>query len=156
MPLLENMQKETVSRLAIREPVTAKGAESLRTAIGRMREQKLGCAIAVDNEQRPVGILTEAMLTQLLSENPQVIDDQVDAHLSTPCPWVQRDDPIADVVAALELKNVRFLAVIDERGRLVGLTGQKGLMEYVADHFPEQVTVQRLGGGPFPHEREGA
>ena len=65
-------------------------------------------------------------------------------------------DPIADVLAALELKNVRFLAVLDEEGRLVGLTGQKGLMEYVADHFPGQVAVQRINCGPFPQEREGA
>jgi hypothetical protein len=60
------------------------------------------------------------------------------------------------VLAALEFTNIRFLIVVDDRGRLAGLTGQKGLMEYVAEHFPRQVTVQRIGCKPFLAEREGA
>ena len=65
-------------------------------------------------------------------------------------------DPIVSVLESLELKNIRFLAVVDEDGRLAGLTGQKGLMEYVADHFPGEVMVQRVGQTPFLHQREGA
>ena len=156
MPLLENMQNETVSRLALREPVTVTADDSIRTAIKKMREEKLGSAIVVAKDRKPVGIFTEAMLTQLLSQDRPVVDEPVGEHLSNQCPWVRITDPVADVLAALELKNVRFLPVVDEEGRLVGLTGQKGLMEYVADHFPQQVTVQRIGGSPFPHEREGA
>ena len=40
--------------------------------------------------------------------------------------------------------------------RIAGLTGQKGLIEFVADHFPGQVMVQRIGGQPYPSDREGA
>ncbi len=56
----------------------------------------------------------------------------------------------------MKIKNVRFLCVVDEDRRVVGLTGQKGLMEYVADHFPRQVMVQRIGCTPFLATREGA
>jgi hypothetical protein len=51
---------------------------------------------------------------------------------------------------------VRFLIVINEHGQLAGLTGQKGLMEYVAEHFPGEVIVQRIGCKPYTEEREGA
>ena len=71
-------------------------------------------------------------------------------------PWVKLSDPIADVLEAMQLKNLRFLCVIDEEGQLAGLTGQKGLMEYVADHFPSQVMVQRIGSKPYITDREGA
>ena len=155
MPLLENMQKETVSRLALREPVTTTADESIESAIRKMRDRGLWCAIVIDDDRRPLGMFTEAMLTQLLSQDQLAIDEPVGDHLSSQWPWVKLTDPIADVLAALELKNVRFLCVVDEDGRLVGLTGQKGLMEYVAEHFPE-VTAQRIGGSPFPHHREGA
>ena len=70
-------------------------------------------------------------------------------------PWVQTSDPIVDVLEAMLTKNVRFLCVVDEEGRVVGLTGQKGLMEYVAEHFPGQVMVQRVGCAPYLN-REGA
>lgn len=156
MSLLENMQKEPVSRLALREPVKSTSDEPIRVAIEKMREKHLGCTIVVDEENRPAGLFTEAMLTELLAHNRTAVDSPIGQHMFRPCPCVKMTDPVADVLAALELKNLRFLAVVDESGRLAGLTGQKGLMEYVADHFPQQVIVQRIGGSPFPQEREGA
>jgi CBS domain-containing protein len=121
-----------------------------------MREQKLGCAIVVDDERKPVGLFAESKLTRLLSETPAAIYDPILEHLDPQWPTVESSAPISCVLSALELANVRFLIVVDGQGRLAGLTGQKGLMEYVAEHFPRQVTVQRIGGKPYPAEREGA
>jgi hypothetical protein len=45
--------------------------------------------------------------------------------------------------------------VVDEEGKVTALAGQKSLMEYVAEHFPGQVMVQRIGCPPCS-EREGA
>ena len=157
MGLQHNIQNEPVSRLALREPVTVTPNETLRNAIGRMREAKLGCAIAVDKDHKPIGIFTESKLTQLLAQRgSQVVDDKIEPHLTQPCPWVHLADPIVYVLEAMQLKNTRFMCVVDAEGRLVGLTGQKGLIEFVADHFPGQVMVQRVGGNPYPAEREGA
>ena len=121
-----------------------------------MRQQKLGCAIVVDDERRPVGLFAESKLTRLLSETPQAIYDPILEHLDRQWPTVNLNDPISCVLSALEFSNIRFLIVVDDQGRLAGLTGQKGLMEYVAEHFPRQVIVQRIGGKPYPAEREGA
>ncbi len=54
------------------------------------------------------------------------------------------------------LLNVRFLVVVDDEGCVAGLTGQKGLMEYIAEQFPQEVLVQLVGTEPYPHSREGA
>ena len=155
MSLLDNMQNEPARTLAIREPVTVELNTSVHDAVIKMRDEKLGCAILVD-EGKPTGMFTEAMLRELISEAPSAINDPIGKHTSSQCPRVKLSDPIADGLTALEVKNVRFLCVVDEEGRVAGLTGQKGLMEYVADHFPQQVMVQRIGGEPFPLEREGA
>ena len=45
---------------------------------------------------------------------------------------------------------------VNDADVVVGLTGQKGLMEYIADLFPQEVHVQRVGTKPFPATREGA
>ena len=71
-------------------------------------------------------------------------------------PTVSLADPISTVLDAMERANVRFVIVVDQQGQLAGLTGQKGLMEYVAEHFPGQAIVQRIGGAPYPTDREGA
>lgn len=157
MGLQQNFQNEPVSRLSLREPVTALPNESLREVIVRMREKKLGCAIVVDDQYKPIGIFTESLLTQLLDRHgPLVMDNRIEDHMTCPCPWVNLTDPVAYVLDAMQLKNLRFLCVVDEAGRVAGLTGQKGLIEFVADHFPGQVMVQRIGGEPYPSNREGA
>lgn len=156
MGLRENMQSEPLSTLALREPVTAPADATIREAIEQMRSKKLGCVVIVDDAGKPTGMFTESMLTQLLTRDPTDVEQRVADHMAQRWPQVKLTDPIEDVLDALHLKNVRFLCVVDDEGRLVGLTGQKGLMEYVADHFPGQVMVQRIGGTPFPDKREGA
>jgi CBS domain-containing protein len=156
MGLPENIQNEPVSRLALRQPVTASLDETIRDTVEKMRQKKLGCVIAIDEERKPLGMFTECMLTQLMAHDPAALDQPLKEHITERWPWVKLTDPISYVLEAMNVKNVRFLCVIDEDGRLAGLAGQKGLMEYVAEYFPEQVMVQRIGGTPYTHEREGA
>jgi len=156
MGLRENIRNEPVSALALREAVTVGPDATIREAIERMRKKKLGCVIVVDPSRKPAGMLTESMLTQLLAKNHKAVEDRVADHMAERWPQVKLTDPIEDVLDAMHLKNIRLLCVVDEQGRLAGLTGQKGLMEYVADHFPGIVMVQRIGGAPFSDKREGA
>lgn len=155
MGLFENMQNEPVTRLAVREPVLCRPDESVRVAVWRMRERGLGCVIVVDNGRKPIGMLTESMITQLLVHEPAALDGPLRACMSETWPWVKQTDPIALVLEAMQAKNIRFICVVDDEGRVAGLTGQKGLMEYIAEHFPQQVMVQRVGSPPFS-DREGA
>ncbi len=156
MGLRENMCSEPVSTLALREPVTAKPQATIRDAIEQMRAKKLGCVIVVDECGTAVGMFTESMLTQLVAQDHQVVNDRLANHMARQWPHVKLTDTIESVLDALDFKNVRFLCVVDDADRLVGLTGQKGLMEYVADHFPLRVMVERIGGPASFHEREGA
>lgn len=156
MGLYENIRKEHVSRLALRDPVVVRSDTTVRDAIEQMRARNLGCAIVVDDTRIPQGLFAESDLTKMLTTNPAAINDPITNHIRRDWPKVQLTDPISNVLDALESNNIRFLIVIDEQGQLAGLAGQKGLMEYIAEHFPGQVTVQRIGGNPYPTEREGA
>jgi CBS domain-containing protein len=156
MGLQQNLRLEPVSKLALRQPVVVTSASPLREAIVAMRERRLGCAVVVNAEQKPIGMFTEGMLTKLLAAEASFLDDPIERHMTGQWPCVRLSDPIIEVVRAMELKNTRFLCVIDDEGRLAGLTGQKGLMEYIAEHYPEQVMVQRIGGKPNSQTREGA
>jgi CBS domain-containing protein len=156
MGLYDNMNQEPVRQLALRRPVLVRPTDTLRHAIERMRAEHLGCVIVVDDDQKPQGVFTESMVTGLVAKESLQLDQPVQEQMTVSWPWVKLTDPIREVLYALQAKNIRFLCVIDEEGRVAGLTGQKGLMEYVADHFPGQVMVQRIGGTPYPKSREGA
>ena len=155
MGLFENIKKDKVKDLNLRDPVLALPGDKVRDVVQAMRKLNLGCAIVVDQARKPVGMFTESMLTQMVARAPESIHDEIDAHCADRWPQVSLDDPVGAVLDALEAKNIRFLSVVDKSGRIAGLTGQKGLMEYVADHFP-QVTVQRVGQQPSSKTREGA
>ncbi len=69
---------------------------------------------------------------------------------------VKTSDSIGRVWDAIVRDAYRFICVVDDEGKLVGLTGQRGLAEYVSECFPQQVMAQRLGGKPWLDQREGA
>ena len=157
MGLRENLQNEPVSSLPLREAVIVYPSTTVRAAIGQMRENRLGCAIVVNDEGKPIGTFSEARLVDLLLANPSALDeDCVERHLDKDWAAVKLADPISSVLLAMQSKDLRFVCVTDETGKAKALTGQKGLIEYVAEHFPQQVMVQRLGGKPTIEKREGA
>ena len=155
MGINESFANDQIADLALREPVCCRPDEEIVSAIQRLRDRNLGCLIVVDHEHKPVGVVTESMLTQKVAHQPESITGPVEELMADSCPWVQLTDPVSLVLDAMQAQNTRFLCVVDENGRTVGLTGQKGLMEFIADHYPQQVMVQRVGSLP-PQEREGA
>jgi CBS domain-containing protein len=156
MGLFENIGSDRVEGLNLREPVLVSPDMKVREVVRKMQEKDLGCAVIIDENRVPIGMFTERMLTQIMSNQPELLDQPVISQSAERWPQVKLSDPVVDVLDALEMKNVRFLAVVDADGKIAGLTGQKGLMEYVADHFPGQVMVQRVGQKPYMHKREGA
>ena len=156
MGLFQNVHEERVRQLNLREPVVCHEDDTVRVAIETMRQHKLGCVFVADQDRRPQGMFTESMLKQMLVQDPNRLDDPIAKHMADQVPWVKLDDPISYVLNAMEEKNMRFLCVVDNQGRIAALTGQKGLMEYVAEHCPGEVLVQRIGGKPYTEEREGA
>ncbi len=113
--------------------------------------------MVVDAEGKPIGIFTERTLIELLLQQPDNLGQiPVREHLETEWFCVRDSDPISTVLDLVQNRGARFVCELDEHGKAIGLTGQKGLSEYIADHFPEQVMVQRIGGQLGMETREGA
>jgi CBS domain-containing protein len=156
MGLRSNIQTELVSQLALRDAILAQPEDTVRECVLRMREKQIGCVYVVDDERRPIGIFSEHLLNGILTKSPESLDEPVRNHMVETLAAVKLSDPIVRVLTAMQTEDKRFVCVMDDEGRVVGLTGQKGLMEYIAEHFPTQVMVQRIGCAPFIHQREGA
>lgn len=157
MRLRENLLSETVSDMAIREAVLVHATSTLREAAMLMQSRKLGCAIVVDQQDRPLGNFTERTLINALLQGPAVLDkDKVSDHTDTEVEFVELSSPIRAVWEAVVYKGMRFVGVVDQDGKVCGLTGQRGLSEYIAELYPQQIMVQRIGGKPGFEQREGA
>jgi CBS domain-containing protein len=157
MGLRENLLHEQVKDLPLREAITLDAAVLVATALERMREKRLGCAIVVDAAGKPEGMFTEQTLIELLLQDSVPWDTlRLGECLEKEWHAVPATASVYEVLELIRVHGVRFVCVVDAAGRVVGLTGQKGLSEYIADHFPRQVLVQRLGGKLGQERREGA
>lgn len=157
MGLKENLQNECVKDLPVREAILIRPETTVRQAVEVLQAKQLGCAVVVDADGKPVGVFTERTLIELLLQQPEDLDQiTVRDHLEKDWFCVASNTPISTVLDLVQKQGARFVCELDDQGRVVGLTGQKGLSEYIADHFPAQVMVQRIGGLPGTESREGA
>lgn len=156
MGLRENLEQEPISSLDLRELIKVKPADTVAHAVELMRAKRLGCVVVVDDHGRPVGKFTEKRLLALLLKKPAALQDHVSDYMTTPQVALAQTEPIAKVLHAMGAMSRRFVIVLDEDGKAIALTGQKGVMEYIAEHFPRVVKVQMMESKLYMDQREGA
>jgi len=156
MALEQNILNEPVTKLNLREALTVNPRTSIAHACDLMREHSLGCVVVTDVGNRPIGKFTERLLINLLANERDVLERSVGQAMALVWEQVQLTDPIIRVIDAMRKHNLRYVVVVDEHGQAVGLTGQRGIAEYVAEHFPHNVMTSRAGQSPAISRREGA
>ena len=156
MGLRQDILSEPVSRLVLREIIALKPTDTVRHAVATMREKKLGCVVVADADGRPMGKLTERLLIKLLLAGPGKLEEPVSAHMAAVWGTVNLTDPIAKAIRVMQDKSLRFLIVLDGDGKAVGITGQRGLMEYIVERFPRAVKGQTMDSKLYMDQREGA
>lgn len=156
MGLKQKLQQATVSQMNLRPPVTITKTASVRDAVNTMRSAGLGCAIVVDDAGKAVGIYTEGILRHGLTESDNVLDESLADQMVARLPWVLPTDTVDMVLDAMEEHNIRFIAVLDEERQVQGITGQKTLMEFIAEYCPQEVFTQDPTSLTTAPRREGA
>jgi len=156
MSFRKELADEKVGSLPLRDAIAVDGHTVVRAAVALMRSHGLGCTVIVDHHCRPAGIFTEQSVIRMLVQGV-CLDTTPVSQFCDPHFFVLRtDDPIEKAWEAVTRSGARFLCVTDKSGELIGLTGQRGLSEYLCDTYSQQVTVQRLGSAPWMLQREGA
>ncbi len=156
MGLSHDILNDPVAELSMRQVIPVTGETPVRQAVAQMQRERLGCVVVVDADNRPIGKFTERLLIKLLTQTPAALDGPVKEQMASAWAWVETTDPIAKVIQYMDRDKLRFVIVIDEHGHPIGLTGQKGVLKYIADHFPRQVMVQQPDPKLHMDQREGA
>ncbi len=157
MGLREDILNETVSQFPMRDAVTVPPETTVAQAVRMMRDSRLGCVFVVDDRGRPTGKFTERQVLKLVCDCVS-LEETVGRHM-IPIPesgCVRLTDPVVKVFEGMWQTRQRFLCVVDSEGKVVGLAGQKGLMEYVTEHFPRRIKVQMMTSKLHMNTREGA
>jgi CBS domain-containing protein len=157
MGLREYIKHETVADMPVRPALTILPQATLSEAVRLMRDNALGCVFVVDDRGRPIGKFTERQMVKLVCACVPM-DETVGKHMvevpEAGC--VRLSDTVQKVLENMRQTRLRFICIVDDTGRVTGMTGQKGLMEYLAEHFPRQIKVQMMDSKLHMNAREGA
>jgi len=156
MGLRDALINETVGDLELRPIIAVSPDTTVRDCIQRMKAEKLGCVVVVGGDGKPVGKFTERRMMEKMTADPAMIDKPVSESMYDSCNTVQMGTSIADLIHLMDDHQLRFVCVVDDAGQPTALAGQKGVMEFIAEHFPRAVKVQDMGSKVAINEREGA
>jgi CBS domain-containing protein len=132
MPLVKRRELPLrVSDIMVKDVVTAKENDKIRDVAIRMYEKKIGSVVVVDDEEKPIGIVTERDMVYVVAR--ALAPD-------TPVWMVMTEDPIvinenALVTEAMEkmrVQNIRHLPVVNAEGKLVGMITFRDIVDFTA------------------------
>ena len=157
MGIYQKLMLEPVDAMELRNLISVQPAATVRDAIAKMKQNRLGCVAVVDPEGRPVGKFTERLVMRLLLKDClTTLDEPISQHMVTPWATVTRQDTVAHLIDCMESNRLRFVCVVDSEGRAEALVGQKGVIRFLADQFPREVKVQMMTAKQHMDQREGA
>lgn len=124
--------------LVQKAPVVCRGHQSIREAVGLMRERDVGSVVVVDEQGRPVGIFTT---WDLVATAARGIDDHPVSEVMTATPFALPQHAMAyEAAQAMIGMGIRHV-LVEEDGRLVGVVSERDLF-----------SLQRLGLGEITAE----
>jgi len=110
-----------IENIMVSDVITVEAEATVRQAVDLMNKHEIGCLIVVDEEEKPVGILTERdLLRRVLAKRKDPVRVKVSQVMSKP---LVTGTPHMDLEAATRFmfkKKIKKLPVVED-GRLVGL-----------------------------------
>ena len=154
MTIEDRIKVVEVMALAMDPPAVFDVETPLREVVHRMRDENVGCAL-LTRDGELAGIFTERDLVERVLGNNAALDLPV-AKWMTPDPErVTRTDTVRKAVRLMQQHGFRSVPVVDEVGRITGCVRHKDIINYLAEHFSEQVLNLPPDPEQLALEREG-
>jgi CBS domain-containing protein len=112
--------------------VTAHRDETVLDAARRIRDRHVGDLVVVDQDNRPVGMLTDRdIVVSGVAQSPDRLDVlRVADIMSTNVITIGRLDAAEDALEKMATHGIRRLPVVDEEGRVEGLVALDDLWRH--------------------------
>jgi CBS domain-containing protein len=132
MPLIKRRELPLrVADIMVKEVVTAKEHDKIRDVAIRIYEKRVGSVVVVDDEGKPIGIVTERDMVyvvaralapdtpvwMVMTENPVVINENA---------------LVTEAMEKMRVQNIRHLPVVNDEGKLVGMISFRDIMDFTA------------------------
>ena len=129
--IVRSLREDRVEQLKPAEAASVSETETVETALGVMRDGRIGCVVVTGEEGRITGIFTERdVLTRVAAEEFDTADAIVREVMTHNPETVEPDYPLAHVVHLMMVGDLRYLPLVDGGGRAAGVVTSHGLIDY--------------------------
>jgi CBS domain-containing protein len=101
--------------------VTATEDTKVMEVIERLADEDVGSVIVVDDEEKPLGIITDRKIALQLRETPDIVDKTAAKFVDGSIITGEIEMSVLDAVNELSEASIRRLPIVDEDGTLVGI-----------------------------------
>lgn len=105
-------------------------------ALSDMARESLSCLV-IAQDDRPVGILTERDVARLLVDRGDIWELKVEEVMSSPVHTLSKQTPVHEVAKIMQQEKIRRVVVVDEDGKIVGLTTQSDIVKGLQGKYIE-------------------
>ena len=128
--VLIHPDEDQLAMLVKRDVPTVKANDDLKKAVRKMLETDYRRVVVVDDEDRPIGILTVGdIVRRYLAKNEKLKDITIEPYYQRNVGVVWRGTPLKAALKALLLCNAMAIPVIDDDGNLIGMVDETDLLK---------------------------
>lgn len=132
-----------VRELMTADPTCCRPETTLQEAAKMMADEDCGCLPVVDQDMRPVGVITDRDITcRTVAQGKNPLDLTVSDTMTSPVISVSLDSNIKECCHLMEENQVRRLPVVDENGACCGMVAQAD----IALNAPEEMSGDLVKG----------
>lgn len=130
----------SVGRICSREVHLADANESAAIVAMRMRNERVGTLVVLDDHKQPMGIVTDRDLVVRVMAAGKDPHSCTVGEVMSRSPKVLRDDaPIEDALAQMSESGIRRMVVVDDQHRLAGIVSLDDVLSLLGEE------VSRIG-----------
>jgi CBS domain-containing protein len=112
--------------------------ESVWQAAERMHQRAVGMLVVIDDEQHPVGVLTDRDIVERVVAQRRDAGATKVAQVMTAAPTTVREDvSIESALAMMRAHAVRRLPVVDSQDHMLGIVSLDDVLVLLAEEFVE-------------------
>ncbi len=147
---------ETISKMKLAKVVTVKENETIKSIVNTLVTRNIGSIIVVHDDNTVAGILTERDVMLKLALNNDLADHPVSEIMTEEPLCLHKEDEIAYILNNMHVGGYRHIPIVDDNNHPISVVSIRCVMDYIIDHFPQNVL--NMVGEPFrgTQQRDGA
>jgi CBS domain-containing protein len=117
-----------------RPVITIHPAQSVRAVVSLLAEQSVGALLVVDEEGRPIGIVTERHIARRLAVDDQILTRAVGEIMSRDLVTATPQDELTSILQVMTERRIRHVPVVDGK-TLVGIVSLGDVLRFQRDQY---------------------